>query len=165
VRRLSRRERIHVGILVVALLWGLWTFRGQLGFGPSSKSGPTAAAAGIAAATVASATAPPSGRAGPLSRPLSSGKSIANFTAPDWASDPFHRDWRRANAAAETPAKAKARPPLRLTAIVVRQDVRYAVINGRVVREGDSILGRKVIRVEPSQVVIDEKGTEVRLSL
>jgi hypothetical protein len=165
VRRLSTRERIHLGVFVIALLWGLWTFRGQLGFGPSSRSGPTAAAAGVAAATVASATALPSGRAGPLSRPQSSGHSTSNYTAPDWASDPFHRDWRRTNTVSETPAKAKARPPLRLTAIVVRQDVRYAVINGRVVREGDSILGRTVIRVEPSQVFVLEKGTEVRLSL
>ena len=154
---LSRREQIYVGIFAVALLWGLWNFRTSLGFGPSSTSAPKAASTTVPAAPQAGTTASPA--------VVRKAGSSGVYRAPDWGSDPMHRRWRSTNTVAAAPTRTKTGSPLRLTAVVVREGARYAVINGRVVREGDQIEGRRVIRVEPSQVIIDEKGTEVRLSL
>lgn len=162
MKSLSRREQIYLGVFALALLWGIWNFRASLGFGPSTT--PAAATQTGAPPPAATATAPAAGTTASPAVVRKAGSSGA-YSAPDWGSDPMHRRWRSTNTVAAAPARRKTGSPLRLTAVVVREDARYAIINGRVMRVGDQIEGRRVQSIEPSGVILDEKGIEVRLSL
>jgi hypothetical protein len=166
MRPLSRREQVYLGIFVAALAWGLWNFRDR----SASESG-SAAADGARPAVAQnrpvpaslSADASPEGQVG--ARNTSSGSVAGERALPSWGPDPFHRGWRNTATFATVVKPRGKSSPLRLSAIVMRDRARMAVINGRVVGEGDTVEGRTVIRVEPSSVILDEKGTEVRLTL
>jgi len=158
MKALSRREKVYVGVFAVALLWGLWNFRGYFGGGNKSAQAPPPRPA--AAAVVPEAHLPP------VSAPATTTDAPApDYTAPDWGPNPFYRPWRHVSAATAAPPRSGRLAPLRLTAVAIQGDARYAVINGRVVREGETIEGRRVLRVEESRVLVDEKGVEVTLSL
>ena len=158
MKTLTRREKVYVGVFVVALLWGLWNFRGY--FGGPEKSAQAPPPRPAAAAVMPEAHLPP------VSVPATAADApTPDHTPPDWGPNPFYRPWRHAPAATAAPTRSGRLAPLRLTAVAIQGDVRYAVINGRVVREGETIEGRRVLRVEESRVLVDEKGVEVTLSL
>lgn len=155
MKNLSSREKLYLGIFAVTLVWGVWNFKDSL-FGESAKDESTPAATPqpvVAEATPAD-----------IQRAL----LVPDFayTPPEWNRDPFHRKWRNA------PTKIMQRViddeeiiDLKLTAVVIRPDIRYAVINGQILKVGQFIEGRKVVRIENSKVLLVNKGTEVTLKL
>jgi hypothetical protein len=154
VKKLSQREKIYMGVFAVALVWGIWNFRGLFTGKPDTPQGgnrPAAVAAAPAAVTPTQVTKPPVPAVAP--------------TAPqEWPADPFNRPWR-GGTSPEPSATAAPVIPLQLSAIVVRPGARFAVINGRIVRQGDEVNGRKILRIEEGQVQVDDQGRKVVLSL
>jgi hypothetical protein len=63
-----------------------------------------------------------------------------------------------APAAAVAPAAAPVVPELRLTAISERDGAPIAVVNDSVVREGDRVDGARVLRIGPTEVVVEVGG-------
>jgi hypothetical protein len=155
MKSLSTREKIYVGILILALFWGAWNYR-HVFMGPPASTHGQEPTVSVAAVTVSE-------------RIMNSTRfDSGSQRVPDWGPDPFHRSWRGSNATAAPATAAKGRPAraaLKLSAVVVRPDGRYAVINGGIVREGGMVAGRRVVKIESSRVVVDDNGTEVTLSL
>ena len=149
MKNLTGRERLYLGIFIVALIWGVYNYRHVIF--QADTATPATPAATVAATTPEQAV------------PVVTRAAIVDYTPPEWLADPFHRDWRHGARPAEV---SRAKPvPLTLSAVVVRDQVRYAVINGRIVREGQMIEGRRVLAIEDSGVLVDDNGVEVTLTL
>lgn len=159
MRSLSPREKIYLAVFAVTFLWGAWNFRDRFAAGPSS---PNSAKRGAPTTAAGPSPSAPKDTA-PVPQRAEVDLVQGAYTAPDWASNPFHRDWRRANTLSANTEEDGV--PLRLSSIVVRQEIRYAVINGRVILEGDKIEGRTVLRVEADQILVEQDGRHVRLKL
>jgi hypothetical protein len=159
MKKLSGRERLYIGVFGVALLWGGWNYRHLF---TSQDAAPPATRPQAAVALEARPeTVAPRAR---LVAKTDSGTTIQ--PVPPWSADPFHRSWRNTDrAAVSKPKVARPATPLSVTAIVVRPQARYAVINGKIIREGQTIAGRKVLKIEESGVIVMENGVEVTLSL
>lgn len=56
-------------------------------------------------------------------------------------------------------------PGWSLTSVLIADDRRLAIINDRVLREGESIAGARVVRIEADHVLIRHADGERRLSL
>jgi hypothetical protein len=155
VKRLSNREKTYVLVFVVTLIWGGWHYRHLL----DEKSEPPLSELLTVDSQAGTATQKPATTA--------AGATIIRqdpFQAAPWSGDPFHRTWRGVKAVAKT--KQSTNPgALHLSSIVVRPDATYAVINGKIVREGEFIAGRTVTRIQKSLVVLDDRGVEVTLRL
>ena len=80
MKRLSTRERLYLGIFVVALIWGAWNYRHLL-FKPSPPE------MAKVVNTSDAATPAPHVRVVPAT-------AVADFDSPKWDDDPFHRGWR-----------------------------------------------------------------------
>jgi len=52
-----------------------------------------------------------------------------------------------------------------LNSVLISERRRLAVVNGQVLRQGQSVDGARIIRIEPSQVVIRHSAGEETLSL
>jgi hypothetical protein len=160
MKNLSSRERLYIGIFGVALLWGGWNYRHLFTSEDAAPPAPRPQAA-VVAQTTPKTVAPQRAR---LVARTDSGAAVQ--PVPPWSKDPFYRSWRNANrAAASKPRATRPSTPLSVTAIVVRPQARYAVINGKIIREGQSIAGRKVLKIEESGVTVMENGVEVTLNL
>jgi len=133
-----------------AVIWGAWNYR-HLVFNPSPPETPKVVRASDAATPAPRTEVVPS-------------MAVADYDPPEWDRDPFHRTWRGGTEHVEKTSRAKP-IPLTLSAIVVRDQNHYAVINGRIVREGQIIAGRKVLTIEESLVLLDDNGVEVTLRL
>jgi hypothetical protein len=160
MKKLSGRERLYIGIFGVALLWGGWSYRHLLAGKDATPAAPRPQAAVVAVAVPESA-APQRARL-----VAKTDSTVIVKPVPPWSTDPFTRSWRNANrAAVSKPKAARPKSPLSVTAIVVRPQARYAVINGKIVREGQSIAGRKIVKIEEAGVTVIDNGVEVTLSL
>lgn len=84
-----------------------------------------------------------------------------------------------APAAQGEPVDDPMRPPVResaaspadphpgwsLTSVLIAEDRRLAIINNRVLREGESVADARVVRIEADHVLIRHEDGEQRLSL
>ncbi|MDY6983534.1 MAG: general secretion pathway protein GspB [Pseudomonadota bacterium] len=52
-----------------------------------------------------------------------------------------------------------------LSSVLIRSGDRFAVINGERVREGDSVAGARVTRIEPDHVMLNLNGRDQRVEL
>lgn len=154
MKRISSRERSYALIFILALGFGAWNYRHL--FSSASEDSGWASGRGSAAVPAASQGAEQNSAAKLAAQ-------VSRDSLPDWRDDPFNRPWRSA-AAVSQPA-AFNRSALRLSAIVVRPNLRYAVINGAIVREGQDVAGRRVTHIEATRVLVDDNGVEVTLSL
>lgn len=155
MKKLSSREKIYMGIFAVTLVWGVWNFQDTI-FGEPEK--------GKATTSVTPQPALPAAATGNILRAGISADQA--YTPPEWNSDPFHRQWRNAQTrGARASSKTGPRSYLRLSAVVIRSDARYAVINGHILQEGQFFEGRRVVRIWPSKVHLHDNGTEVTLEL
>ena len=59
--------------------------------------------------------------------------------------------------------KAPAAPILTLNGVFFSDDGGYALINNRIVREGDTIEGIKIVRISSEEVELDNNGTPLKL--
>jgi len=137
---------------MVSLAWGAWTYRHVF----TTEDRPTQNA--TPPAVVVTTGAPPT-------TPILSPSEHPAPVQASWGSDPFNRPWRLTRAVSVSPGAVVRKSALKLSAIVVRPDKRYAIINGTIVREGDSVAGRRVTRIESSMVYLDDQGVEVTLTL
>ena len=153
MRAPSRREQVFGLIFLVSLVWGVWNYRHLL----TAKD---------FAAQTASQSATPASVAAPAASEVLPASETPETVHASWGSDPFNRPWRMTRTVAPvTPGVVVKKGALKLSAIVVRPDKRYAIINGTIVREGDSVAGRRVTRIESSKVLLDDQGVEVTLTL
>lgn len=153
MRAPTRREQVFGLIFVLSLVWGAWNYRHL--FTSKTTSAPDASQ------SAASTTAVTTPAVETERRP-----ATAEKTPTPWGTDPFNRPWRLTRTVvSNTPGVAVNKGALKLSAIVVRPDKRYAIINGAIVREGDSVAGRRVTRIESSKVLLDDQGVEVTLTL
>lgn len=60
---------------------------------------------------------------------------------------------------------ADPHPGWSLTSVLIADDRRLAIINDRVLREGESVAGARVVRIEADHVLIRHSDGERRLSL
>jgi hypothetical protein len=91
MRPLSRREQIYMGVFVVALLWGLWNFRGSFGV-------PTASAPARRTVSAAAPAGTPHADGSPAGLQPAVVRRLADAQLPPWGRDPFHRQWRTGHA-------------------------------------------------------------------
>lgn len=55
-------------------------------------------------------------------------------------------------------------PTYTLGSVLIREQTRIAVINGKRVQVGDSVDGARVRRIEPDGVVLDQNGEQITLA-
>lgn len=152
MRAITRREQLYGLIFLSSLAFGAWNYRHLF----TSGSTTTASGPSVSAPTAASRI--------PGETPAAS-DTPANQAEEAWGTDPFNRDWRGTRTAPAQPGAVVRKGALKLSAIVVRPPKRFAIINGLIVREGDSVAGRRVTRIESSHVLLDDQGVEVTLTL
>lgn len=75
-------------------------------------------------------------------------------------SDPTRPPGRTASASVRSPLD---RADWRLTVVRIAPGNRSAVVNGEVVRVGDSVAGAQVVDIQPGRVVIDRDGARLTL--
>ena len=63
------------------------------------------------------------------------------------------------------PIKKVVAVDYKLTEILIAEDRRLAVINGEIVREGDKLLGGRVLRIYSNKVQIRKKGKNINIKL
>lgn len=151
MKSLTTREKALVLVFLLAMAWGAWSYRHLI---------PGAARTGAMPRTASLEVSPADTTAGP---PASEYVVVMDSAMPEWGADPFNRPWRSPDSKPAT--RADKKQALWLSAIVVRPTHRYAVINGRIVREGEEVAGRWVTRIEASKVLVDDGGVEVTLTL
>lgn len=159
---------VAVTVLLILVGAGAWFLRGRVS-GPAASSAPVAGAPSpvpsvapsVAAAPAAAATLAPSLPTAPaLATPepprlTSRGADLA----PPRVAAPAPADDTAAATEAPTPAKPKTPlPPYRLSAISEQEGRPVAVLNDRVVSEGDVFDGIKVLRIGESEVEIEVAG-------
>lgn len=64
-----------------------------------------------------------------------------------------------------TPSATDPHPGWSLTSVLIADDRRLAIINDRILREGESVAGARVVRIEADHVLIHHGDGERRLSL
>lgn len=72
-----------------------------------------------------------------------------------WGGDPFVRDWMLTNELAN----------LYLKAITLGGDGAYALINDQILEEGDIINGKRIVSIQPDNVMLEQGGRTFTLLL
>jgi len=104
------------------------------------------------------------------SRPLTSITIVlwgmaAFLFAPLWAADEPLRDPTRPNLAGPAVTAAAAAPVFKVTAIFISEQRRVAVVNGKLVAEGDTVDGATVTDVQTGAIRIQHLSKETTLRL
>jgi hypothetical protein len=147
----GRSRRVGLGVLALAVAVGALAV--ALGWGRAAKP---AGAEAKAVATVAPSAAPETALVSPSPNPPFEAKALAIESlrsVPGQAAG-------GSPPAASTPPKAQplAPPELRLNAISRQNDTPVAVLNDRLVREGDAFDGIRVIRIGETEVEVEVRG-------
>jgi hypothetical protein len=84
-------------------------------------------------------------------------QDVAMDAAPEWRLDPFTNVYEQKPAA---PVQAGEAPPppepeVTVASILYSGDRQLAIVNGRIVRVGDTIAGSTVVEIQPRAVVLD----------
>ena len=64
---------------------------------------------------------------------------------------------------AQTQNATNAAAPLRLTATIVSESRRLALINGRYYRVGDRVNGQEITRIEPGSIHLGRAGADIEI--
>ncbi len=65
---------------------------------------------------------------------------------------------------AAAPASVKEEAVLVLSGIFFEKDKAYCIINNRILKDGDSIEGAKIVKIMMEKVILDSKGKEIILT-
>ncbi|MCK4858606.1 MAG: hypothetical protein KAT58_11600 [candidate division Zixibacteria bacterium] len=144
----KKRKTLVFGILVVAVIWGIWNNPFSSGKKESADA-PRQVANHVA----------------PVVKPAVVGPALAASFAnlEDWRHDPFVRTERAAPR--KTTAPAAAGPSFKLSVISRRGDNSMVIINGRVLRETDMIEGWKVVSIADNSVRLAKGSLTTKLTL
>jgi len=136
------RKLIVYGLLVAAVIWGVYNFEP----GRKRSHGPSANAPAVAAAMTAAVPGP------------AATIDIETEAARSWGEDPF-----RVVAA---PARQSERAPSwNLGGIIYSASAPLAIINNRTVGVGDEVGGATVVKIDRTQVTLDHAGKAVTLKV
>ena len=138
-----------VGLLAAAVAYNVWVFTR-----PATTA--TAATARPAEVTNAEAVGTQAPAAPDLSQ-LEPLPDVALDRAPVWPRDPFFDSRPKPAPVSEPIAAAPVAPEAELVVATILHsaDRRVAMVNGRIVRVGDSIGSAKVVDILPDAVVVD----------
>ncbi|MFO7650584.1 MAG: hypothetical protein R6X13_04495 [bacterium] len=104
----------------------------------------------------APAAAPSDTATGTAEAPGTATPAVAAVPDPEvWGSDPFVRDWMLTNELAN----------LYLKAITIGGDGAYALINDQILEEGDIINGKRIVSIQPDNVMLEQGGRTFTLLL
>lgn len=150
-RGMNPRTFLLLGILVATLLW------------IQSLDSRTAALRKRARAATAEAPAVPA----PAAVAETGKRGPSTPTAEGWGRDPFARRFGTGGDEAPAPRRARtpAGPGLVLEGVMHGPAGRTALINGRIVREGDRIGSREVLQIGSRSVILMEGGAVTTLTL
>lgn len=148
------RKTMVFGLLIAACIWGYANLSGRKTNHPAP---PAEASTGE--------MADPGGAADPLgsaTRPAEhvSDEVAAAYDAKPWGKNPFYRGQQPTAASPliqETPAA------LHLLGILYRDVGAQALISGRIVAVGDTVLGYKITAITPDYVAVDNGVTNMKL--
>lgn len=62
-------------------------------------------------------------------------------------------------------ASAKRKPSLKLQAIFWGPDRKEAIVNGQSVKEGDSVLGKRIVKIKQKEIVVENRSGRITLVL
>ncbi|SYZ72508.1 hypothetical protein TRIP_C20623 [Candidatus Zixiibacteriota bacterium] len=88
---------------------------------------------------------------------------IEKYRSLAWGSDPFSRENNR--LAIVTTPTAPERPVWTLGGILYDETHPAAIVNGRIVRKGESVNGAVVSHIGRNQVILQKDGEEISLSI
>lgn len=143
----KRRKTIVFGILILAVIWGVWNNP----FASQRKSDRERSD------SIALSDPDPT--------TLVAAAGVVDADAPDvagWQGDPFSRK-KRTNAPRR--AVVAARTDFRVSAISWQGDECMAVINGKVVQKGDLIAGWTVAEIEELSVLLTRGSERLKLTI
>lgn len=131
------RKTLVFGLLIASLIWAYFSFSGRKSSNPRPAQ-PQATVAGPAGVE----SLPPAD----LSQ-----QTVAEYEKKSWGKDPFYHRHK-----SEPPHAAPDKVKLHLLGILYREVDAQALINGRVVREGDTLAGYRIVNIERDHVKISD---------
>jgi hypothetical protein len=138
----KRRKQIVYSIFVIAVIWAVFYF-------PQRRQSPEPESPQVSASVPVVATAAPE---------LS---TRATLTVSDqWGRDPFARGGERAKS-----ISSGMTPSFRVTAVSVGEGKAMAVINGKMIGQGDAIEGWRVTAISNAGVVLESNGRKITLTI
>ena len=155
-------------IMVAAVIFSI-TSNWKYFFGDKKKTSNKAMSAAQASKTVASKQAAVASAEQQKKAVKKVPKKTANLqrmlelaSEADWKMDFFGGVLKRettTESSVAPPPKKKKKTKLRLESILITQLQPLAVVNGRLLAEGDSIMGKKILKITENSIVVQEKGT------
>lgn len=138
----KRRKQIVYSIFVIAVIWAAFSFpQRRRSLEPASQqtsaSAPVVAAAATALSTESAAT-----------------------VSDQWGRDPFARGGGHA-----TSMPSEAGPTFRVAAVSVAGGKAMAVINGKMISQGEAISGWRVTDISNAGVVLESNGKKITLTI
>ena len=138
----KRRKQIVYSIFAIAVTWAIFNFPHQKKPIEPESSQTSESAPVVAAATPELSTRPA-------------------MTLPDqWGRDPFARGGERA-----TNVPSEVIPSFRVAAVSVGGGKAMAVINGKMIGQGDMIQGWRVKAISNAGVVLESNGRKITLTI
>lgn len=138
-----KRKAIVYGLFVLAFLWGAYNFAGN----EQKRAEPAPSPAKqIEAAEV---------------KPPAKSIDVEKYSMLEWGKDPFHRGRR---TPVEKPP-AEIRPRWTLGGILYDENTPSAVINKKIVRNGDNIDGARVMQIDRQKVTLEKNGLQFTLTV
>ncbi len=137
------RKRLIFALLVVTAIWGYFSITGR-----KARTVPVSSPA-LTEVT----TPPPATEAEPFWDTL-----VANYRLRPWGNDPFYR-----TRLTPTTTPANDAVALRLLGILYREVGAQALINGRIIKEGDIVDGYRVTAITRDFVTMQGAGRTIEL--
>jgi hypothetical protein len=138
----KRRKQIVYSIFAFAVIWAAFSFpQRRKSLKPTSQ--PTSASAPVVAAAA----------------PELSTESAATVSA-QWGRDPFAR-----SGGSATSMPSEAAPTFRVAAVSVAGGKAMAVINGKMISQGEVISGWRVRDISNAAVVLESNGKKITLTI
>lgn len=139
----KKRQKIIYGIFIMAVLWGVHNFAGKDDEAPQQMPGPGESTELI--------------KTKPRAKPI----DIEKYSSLAWGKDPFCRG--KKGAIDTEPVRSESR--WILSGILYNENNPSAVINKKIVRNGDSINGATVLEIDKNIVKLEKDGLEFRLTV
>jgi len=140
------RKKIVYGVLVLAIIWGIYNFL------PKDKENQN----GIISPVVAPAVMPVASQMPPVEKAI----DVAEMKNKNWGDDPF-RSMEKKTGTHDTVGK----PRWRLSGIVYNSFKPLAIINGKSVAVGDKLGNASIVEIKKESVVMEQSGTRVTLKV
>jgi hypothetical protein len=136
-----------LALLAAAIVYNVWAFTR-----PAAKPAVSRGPAPVDALPTLPVTAP---TLDPLT--IAAPRDVAMDTALEWRLDPFTNAYEQKPGAAVATGEAPPPPEPDVTdaSILLGGDLQLAIVNGRIVRVGDTIGGSTVVEIQPRAVVLD----------